>query len=230
VDGSVSGVAQLGKKIYVVCGGSALLRVYAGRLPYNRLADVKVEGMENPQDIAECSVSWHLFIADLGSTGCVWRTEVSGKVNKWIQFTADVLPYSLSVTSGRLLVIPSGSSNELLQFGDTPEELKHIPLPRYMNAYHAVETSRGTFAVCHTGRPGNEKYDQVSEVDIEGRVIRVYGGQRGHGPRQLNEPHHLAQDAAGRLLVADCYNRRILLLSSQLELYRILLDSVDLGF
>jgi hypothetical protein len=224
VDGDVWGVAQLANKIYVVCQ-PVTIRVYAASPPYDRLPDVKVEGMENPWDIAACSVSQHLYIADMVA-GCVWRTEVGGLVDRWTRYIAVDNPSSLSVTSGRLLVVRY--NKELVQYGDTPDQPKHIPLPDYMDPLHAVETSHGTFIVCHTGRPGDDQHDQVSEVDVDGRVVRVYGGQRGHGLHQLDYPRHLAQDAAGRLLVADCNNGRIVLLNSQLELDRVLLDYVDL--
>jgi hypothetical protein len=218
----VWGVAQLADKIYVVCE-SAAIRVYRASPPYDRLPDVKVEGMEWPGDIAACSVSQHLYIADWLAR-CVWRTEVSGLVDRWTQYIAVVSPRSLSVTSGRLLVM---RYNELVQYGDTPDQPKHIPLSDYIAARHAVETSHGTFIVCHIGRRDDQRH-QVSEVDVDGRVVRVYGGQCGHGPHQLDYPLHLAQDAAGRLLVADRDNGRIVLLNSQLELDRVLLDSVDL--
>jgi hypothetical protein len=225
VDGNMMGVAQLANKIYVVCLQSATIRVYEASPPYDRLPDVKVQGMELPEDIAACSVSQHLYIADWH---CVWRTEVGGLVDRWTRYIAIVGPWSLSVTSGRLLLVRY-NNNKLLQYGDTLDQPKHIPLPRYMEPRHAVETSHGTFIVCHTGRWwGGAQHDQVSEVDVDGRVVRVYGGQRGHGPHQLDHPYHLAQDATGRLLVADTYNRRIVLLNSQLELDRVMVDSVDL--
>jgi hypothetical protein len=225
----VKGMAQLDDKIYVVCRQSATIRVYQASPPYDQLPDVKVQGMKEPRDIAACSVSQHLYIAD-NQAGCVWRTEVSGLVDRWTRYIAVDSPWSLSVTSGRLLVV--SDNNKLVQYGDTPDQPKHIPLPDYMDPRHAVETSHGTFIVCHTGRYTGRRDDdqrhQVSEVDVDGRVVRVYGGQRGHGPHQLYYPYHLAQDAAGRLLVADTDNRRIVLLNSQLELDRVLLDSVDL--
>jgi hypothetical protein len=76
-------VAQLADKIYVVCYRSAIVRVYQASPPYDRLPDVKVEGMKYSQDFAACSVSQHLYVADLNAH-CVWRTEVSGQLDRWI--------------------------------------------------------------------------------------------------------------------------------------------------
>jgi hypothetical protein len=168
VDGNVMGMAQLANKIYVVCRQSATIRVYAASLPYDRLPDVEVEGMRYALDIAACSVSQHLYIADLRAR-CVWRTEVGGLVDRWTRYIAVFSLWSLSVTSGRLLVV---RPNDLLQYGDTPDQPKHIPLPRYMEPQHAVETSHGTFIVCHRGRQDDDQHHQVSEVDVDGRVVR----------------------------------------------------------
>src|SRR5664279_1320165 len=68
-------------------------------------------------------------------------------------------------------------------------------------------------------------YCQFAELDGEGRVLRVFGGLRGDGPYQLNKPRYLSLDVDGRVLVADCDNRRILLLDSKLKLERVLLSA-----
>ena len=42
------------------------------------------------------------------------------------------------------------------------------------------------------------------------------------------EPHHLSVDGEGHVLVADWWNDRILLLNSQLQLQRVLIDNSQL--
>ena len=58
---------------------------------------------------------------------------------------------------------------------------------------------------------------QVSEVDMTGAVLRSF--------TDVSWPHHLSLDSEGHLLVADPDNDCILLLNSQLELQRVLIDS-----
>ena len=58
---------------------------------------------------------------------------------------------------------------------------------------------------------------QVSEVDMTGAVLRSFTG--------VKLPWHLSLDSKGHLLVADYRNDRILLLNSQLELQRVLIDN-----
>jgi len=57
---------------------------------------------------------------------------------------------------------------------------------------------------------------QVSEVDMTGAVLRSF--------TDVIRPHHLSLDSEGHLLVADRGSDRILLLNSQLELQRVLID------
>jgi len=57
---------------------------------------------------------------------------------------------------------------------------------------------------------------QVSEVDIWSRVLATF--------TDVSLPVYVSLDADEHLLVADCYNHRILLLNSQLQLLRVLVD------
>jgi len=57
----------------------------------------------------------------------------------------------------------------------------------------------------------------VSEVDVSGRVLRSF--------TDVSDPRHLSLDSEGHLLVADEDNNRILLLSSKLQLQRVLIDT-----
>ena len=60
----------------------------------------------------------------------------------------------------------------------------------------------------------------MSEVDTEGRMLSTF--------TDVRRPHHLSLDSQGRVLVADCWNNRndrILLLTSQLQLQRVLIDT-----
>ena len=146
----------------------------------------------------------------------MWRVSLDGDVIKWLpnkSTTTDLQPWSLSVTSRRLLV--TSHNDELLLFGADGVELKRVSSPDMKDLRHAVETSRGTFIVCHM-----EPQPRVVEVDDSGHVIRVYSDQQ-----QLGRPCYLALDSDGRVFVADWNKHRVLLLNSRLELERVLLDT-----
>jgi len=57
----------------------------------------------------------------------------------------------------------------------------------------------------------------VSEVDVSGRVLRTFA--------DVSWPHHLALYSEGHVLVADYGRQRILLLSSELQLQSVLIDT-----
>jgi len=56
----------------------------------------------------------------------------------------------------------------------------------------------------------------VSEVDVNDRLLRTF--------TDVHIPSHLSLDSEGRVLVADFWNDRILLLNSELQLQRVLID------
>ena len=56
----------------------------------------------------------------------------------------------------------------------------------------------------------------MSEVDDKGNVLSTF--------TDVKDPEHLSTDMTGHVLVADGHNHRILLLNSQLQLERVLID------
>ena len=57
----------------------------------------------------------------------------------------------------------------------------------------------------------------MSEADVTGRLLRTF--------TDVHEPYHLSVYSEGRVLVADWWNHRILLLNSELRLQRILIHT-----
>ena len=57
----------------------------------------------------------------------------------------------------------------------------------------------------------------MSEVHVTGCLLRTF--------TDVKLPDHLSLDSEGRVLVADCLNDRILLLNSELQLQRVLIDT-----
>ena len=54
-------------------------------------------------------------------------------------------------------------------------------------------------------------------MDVTGRLLRTF--------TDVGHPYHLSVDSEGRVLVADWCRRRILLLNSELQLQRVLIDT-----
>ena len=208
----VEGVAQCDNRLFVVCRLSDIIAVFG---PNNeQLTSITVKRLKGPTDIVACTETKQLYIADLLS--CVWRVSMDGDVIKWLpnkSTATDFQPESLSVTSRRLLV--TSYNDELLLFGADGVQLKRVASVYVKGLQHAVETSRGTFIVCHY-RPQR----RVVEVDDSGYVIRVFSDEQ-----QLGRLYYLTMDSDGRVFVADFNKHRVLLPNSRLELERVLLDT-----
>jgi len=57
----------------------------------------------------------------------------------------------------------------------------------------------------------------VSEVDVTGQVLSTF--------TDVDYPRYLLTDSEDHVFVADCFNHRILLLNSKLQLERVLIDT-----
>ena len=194
-----------------------------------RLKDIVVKNMKWPHDIVGCNETMQLFVADRHwSAGVIWRIDLKRDDQMSSAFiqTRDYTPWTLSLSRGRLIVTPYQRQSLFVYDVVDGRLLERIQLPEFMDPRHAIETKRGTFIVCHTGRRRDANHDGVSEVDREGHAIRSFGGRRGEGQHQLNldDGGHMAIDSFGRVLVADKGNDRIVLLTEHLEFNRILLD------
>jgi len=168
----VLGVTVLDNIMYVVCFGSTI-RLYNADTCSPPDAVIDVEGMKYPQDIVVCRDDRQLYVADVGYDGahwsCIWRVSCDDhSYVKWLStgsttdgFHAD----ALSLTSRRLLVT-SWRSRRLLQYSTTDRQLlRVVELPQYMSdVWHGVETTRGTFVVCHQGTSQDRQQEAVSEL------------------------------------------------------------------
>jgi len=64
--------------------------------------------------------------------------------------------------------------------------------------------------------------NRVCEVDMTGRMLKAFGSTSGDGVGQLNTPCDVSLDDDERIIVADTWNQRVLLLNKQLMLQRVL--------
>jgi len=214
----VTGVTQLHDVVYIVCSWSSTILRFNART-HQRLTDIYVEGLTSPLDIVACERTSQIYVAD--HFECIWRMTSDGAdIQRWLpKSPSDTFkPSTLSVTSTRLLVT-SCFTHQLIQFDEVGDELRRVQLPDDMKPWHAVESPSGTFIVSRY----NEQLDQgdVSEVNTGGEVLRQFSGSH---LLSLRRTPRVAVDSHGNILVADQYNRRILLLDAHLTLLRVIID------
>jgi len=166
VVGSVSGVTQLDDIVYVVCHWSSIIKTFTDTL--SPLADIHVKGMRDPRDIVVSRDDRQLYIADYS---CIWRVSVDDQSSyvKWLttESSADRFRVdTLSVTS-RGLLVTSSLYPHLREYSTTTDKhlLRVVKMPGYVKElYHGVETTRGTFVICHEGTSQDEWQRAVSEL------------------------------------------------------------------
>jgi len=166
VVGEVTGVTYLDNIMYVVCARSCTIRLYNTDTLSPLDVVINVTGMKRPLDIVVCRHDRQLYVAECD---CIWRGSVDDhSYVKWMttQSSTDTFHVNkLSLTSRRLLVT-SQLTPTLRQYSTVDSQLlHHILLPQYVRALiHAVETTRQTFVVGHTGTSQNERLYAVSEL------------------------------------------------------------------
>jgi len=169
IAGRVTGVAQLHNVLYVVCGGSPVIRMYTADTLSPLDVVINVDGMRDPWDIVVCRHDRQLYVADWPY--CIWRVSVDDKSHvKWLTTLSTTDRFavnSLSLTSRRLIVTSSWRPSRSLHQYDTTDTqlLCVVSFPGYMRrVYHGVETTHGTFVVAHRGTAEDEEQNAVSEL------------------------------------------------------------------
>jgi len=223
---SVLGVTQLHDVVFVICSRSSTISRF-NATTHQRLTDIVVKDLKDPNDIAACEQTSHVYVAEFMK--CIWRVSADGADIKhwhWLPESPDdtFKPFTLSVTSTRLLVT-SEDTKQLMEFDADGNELRRVHLPDYMVPRHAVESPTGTFIVGHENT--QLKQDQVSEVNTGSEVLRQFTGSR---LPSLGWPDHVAVDSHGNIFVADRDNHRILLLDAHLTLRRVIIDEHQLNY
>jgi len=224
VVGSVWGVTVLHDVVYVICQWPSTIIRRFNATTHQPLTSINVKDLREPCDIAACERTSQLYVADVQ---CVWRVSSDGTdIKHWLPKSPDdtLKPWTLSVTSTRLLVTPHDTC-QLRQFDADGNELRRVQLPDNMVPHHAVESPTGTFIV---GLDNTQLEQwQVVEVNTGGEVLRQFSGLR---LTSLSLTPHVAVDSHGNIFVVDYDNGRILLLDDHLSLRCVIIDEHQLNY
>ena len=87
-----------------------------------------------------------------------------------------------------------------------------------MELRSAIQLPNGHFVISQGENAENDH--RVSIVDDNGAVLKSIGGKHGSSNGEFYSPAYLVVDESGFILVADQNNRRVVLLSPDLEFRR----------
>jgi len=152
----------------------------------------------------------------------VHRVDLSGSnaVKKWSVARG---PRGLSVNNEHNLLVVSEHERKLQIFTPHGTLLQEIQLQADIKRpNHVKQMTTGQFVVSHSGLLF--AFDsiflglhRVCLVGVNGAVVRSYGGQKESQLTQMNCPTGLAVDREGRVLVADQYDNRLLVIDQSLS-------------
>jgi len=220
----VGGVTSLGDDVFVVRFNSQQkIEVYDAKT-FTLQRHIRVPGLGYYSfDLASCPHNNCLYASDHNNNS-VHRVDLSGRnaVTKW---SAARSPTGLSVNSEHNLLVVCLGERKLQMFTTHGIRLLDIQLQADIeDPFRAVQMYSGQFLVSHYG-----SLHRVCLVRVDGAVVRSYGGQKGSRLTQVNEPRGLAVDRAGRVLVADRDNNRLLVIDQSLSSAHEMAVCVDGG-
>ena len=221
----VGGVTSLGDDVFVVRNNSRQkIEVYDAKT-FTLQRHIKVPGLDaRCFGLVACPYNNCLYASDYNNNR-IHRVALSGSnaVKEWPAVNA--LIYGLSVNSEHNLLVVSRDESKLQIFTTHGTLLQNIQLQGGIEyPRHAVQLPTGQFLVSHRG-----SLHRVCLVGADGAVVRSYGGQKGYELTQMNDPAGLAVDREGRVLVADHYNNRLLVIDESLSSAHEMSVSVDGG-
>jgi len=219
----VYGVTSLGDDVFVVLRYSQQkIGVYdANTFTLQRY--IAVPGLGDfPLGLAACPHNNCLYASD--SDDNIHRVDLSGS-NALMKWSVASVPRGLSVNSEHNLLVVSGGKRKLQIFTTHGILLQDIQLQVNMeHPFHAVQLSTGQFLVSHS-----VSLECVCLVGVDGAVVRSYGREKGSQLTQMHHPTGLVVDRKGRVLVADCWNNRLLVIDQSLSSAHEMSVRVDEG-
>jgi len=165
VVGDVRGVTQLGDIVYAVCAHSPVIKMFTADTLSPLGKGIHVKGMRCPWDIVACHHDRQLYVGDPGG-GCIWRVSVSDGHHSYVKWLTGLRDVSTLSLTSRHLFVTSDRQPRVRQYDTTDGQLvREVQLPSYVKqVFHAAETSRGTFVLCHRGTSEDEDQHAVSEL------------------------------------------------------------------
>jgi len=220
----VGGVTSLGDDVFVMRSSSKQKIVVYDAKTFTLQGYITVPGLGDPcLGLVACPCNNCLYASDFVNDS-VHRVDLSGS-NAVMKWSVAGWPAGLSVNSEHNLLVLSSGESKLQIFTTHGTLLQNIQLQADIGCpRNAVQLPTGQFLVSHHG-----PLHRVCLVGVDGAVVRSYGEQEGSELMQMNAPRGLAVDREGRVLVADWYNDRLLVIDESLSSAHEMSVSVDGG-
>lgn len=218
----IIGLTILDKELFVVSGKSSEVEGY-NSLNFEFRQRWTLKELVQPFDIASCNKNACLYIMDHKRHGVpseILRVDGHGTLIKTWSTESD-WGYGLSVTAECNIILAVHEKNKLNEYAPDGTLIRVIQFSSdsaIVHPWHAIKLQNGDFVVSHGSRKDPEH--RVCKVDAEGNMKTSFGGKVGAAIGQLNGPWYLAVDENESIIVSDWNNKRVLLLDSDLRLFK----------
>jgi|SRR6218665_458758 len=213
---SVIALTFLNQKVYVIHGNSSHIQVYDS-VTLNWVSEFKLEDVDEPNELTACAVNNLLYLA-CRKDQTVYKAESNGS-KVLLKWKTDEDSYNLSTTKKGNVIMAGLMKRALKEHTQHGILLRTIILKSDvgvdMNPWIALELESGNYLICH-GESRARKH-RVCVITSNGDVLKSFGNEKGSGVDRLFGPYHLVVDEIGNILVADCNNHRIVVLSPNLQ-------------
>ena len=219
----VSGITKLFDKYYVLYNQHSQIDEFIASSPYQYASTIEISHAAHKDlvDMVADPSSSCLYVSDKGKS-CIWHVDISSTAENHVSKWSDVdgVPGAMSLASNGHLLVLNITRNRLDIFNRNNSEVRSIIIPEELEKpRHAVETSAGTYLICH----GYVEYraHRVCEISANGEEILCQFGNAsacGNGPSDLNLPWYLFLCPEKQsIFIADMRNNRVLVLNEQLN-------------
>lgn len=234
LSGSVTGIALLNDRLYVIQGGSLQIAVYCPttlqfqkhlnmycpscsvshssvlQCSCRHRAQYQYKVTTNLLHIVECAIKNCLFISIQDNFfGYRIHRVALDQNNTLFAWNVNSIPQGLSVTSSHNLLVALRNASTFSEYSPDGQLIRQINVQPagITNLIHIVELTNDQFGIVHHGPK-----HQFSIVTSEGQLVQSYSGDAG----ELNDPQGIVVDQQrDRLFLADRNNNRIVMMDSK---------------
>jgi len=206
----ISGITVLEDELFIIRSNQERINVYSNStfLPTRQLT---IPGSKNLVAIVANEQNKSLYLSDQVLKSVYRFNPRQGKViQKW---PVGEECAGLSLTKSNNLLVTLLNTKKIRKYSPDGKFIIAINLDKSIEyPHHCIQLSNDHFVVCHEG----DKQNRVCIVDTSGCIVKSYGGFHGTNVGQLNGPCHMAVDKYGNIMVTDCTNNRVEVLSPTL--------------
>lgn len=214
---AIYGVSVIDNEIFFITRDGCIIEVF----DLNTSAFLRawsVDGLVNPNDMVSCPRRKRLYICDwkkIAEQNEIVCVDKDGSIEtKWI---LENERGRLSITEESHVIVAESWYNTIKEYSRTGQLMKRFQTGRdKLHLWHAIKLRNGNFVASFGDT--HDDFQEVCIINNHGESVHSFSNKSVIPEcRSIAVPRTLAVDGDGIIYVADLYNSRIILLSTQLH-------------